>query len=417
MKKFISPLLIVSIILLLFQSPVSAVSSDFKKIKIAVLDFQLEGQGFETQDMGVIVAEWFTTAIVKSGRFEVIERGLLKKLLDEQKLSMSGIVDANTATKIGKFLGAQTIISGSVMKLQNIIEINARIINVETASIIAAENVKSSTTVRLQDLVVQMSDKIITNFPLEGYIVNKSGSKVTIDLGKMAGVKEGMDFSVYKEGKVIKHPKTGAIIDVQRIETGIIKITSVRDKVAEAEILKEESPDSISYGQLVSSVAGNLEPLVQKTQTADKDLERAVSSSSGNSSKKSDSGVIAGGAALFSKLSSSISSISSKTSDSPDDVTNMLRSSNFKDKEEAAKIIAKHYKNDEKFLDMVNEELLQGYNSSSNDRDYLNAMAGLCGVLGASGQAKYISTLETVSNSTPNRKLQKYALKNLKRLR
>nr|CBX27929.1 hypothetical protein N47_G32530 [uncultured Desulfobacterium sp.] len=393
-----------------------AASSDFKKTKIAVLDFQLEGQGFETQDMGVIVAEWFTTALVKSGRFEVIERGLLKKLLDEQKLSMSGVVDASTATKIGKFLGAQTIISGSVMKLQNIIEINARIIDVQTASIIAAENVKSTTTVKLQDLVVQMSGKIIKNFPLEGYIVNRSGLKVTIDLGKMAGVKEDMEFLVYKEGKVIKHPKTGAIIDVQRIETGKIKITSVRDKVAEGDILKEESPNSISYGQLVSNIAGDLEPVAQKAATTDKDLDKALSSS-GSSSKTSDSGLIAGGSALFSRLSSSISSIASKTSDSPDDVTGMLRSSNFKDKEEAAKIIAKHYRNDEKILDVVNDELLQGYNSSSNDKDYVSAMAGLCNALGASGQAKYISTLETVSNSAPNRKLQKHALKNLKRLR
>ncbi|MGB5157998.1 FlgO family outer membrane protein [Desulfobacterium sp. N47] len=400
----------------MFQSQVLAASSDFKKTKIAVLDFQLEGQGFETQDMGVIVAEWFTTALVKSGRFEVIERGLLKKLLDEQKLSMSGVVDASTATKIGKFLGAQTIISGSVMKLQNIIEINARIIDVQTASIIAAENVKSTTTVKLQDLVVQMSGKIIKNFPLEGYIVNRSGLKVTIDLGKMAGVKEDMEFLVYKEGKVIKHPKTGAIIDVQRIETGKIKITSVRDKVAEGDILKEESPNSISYGQLVSNIAGDLEPVAQKAATTDKDLDKALSSS-GSSSKTSDSGLIAGGSALFSRLSSSISSIASKTSDSPDDVTGMLRSSNFKDKEEAAKIIAKHYRNDEKILDVVNDELLQGYNSSSNDKDYVSAMAGLCNALGASGQAKYISTLETVSNSAPNRKLQKHALKNLKRLR
>lgn len=388
MKRFISPLLIVSIILLLIQAPISAEAADFRKTKIAVLDFQLQGEGFETQDMGVIVAEWFITALVKAGRFDVIERGLLKKLLEEQKLSMSGIVDASTATKIGKFLGVKTIISGSVMKLQNIIEINARIIDVETASIIAAENVKSSTTVRLQDLVVQMSEKIIKNFPLEGYIVNKTGSKVTIDLGRLAGVKEDMDFSVYKEGKVIKHPKTGAIIDVQRIETGKIKITSLRDKVAEGEILKEESAGSISYGQLVSSIVGNLEPVAQRAPTADRDLEQALSS--GRSSKRGDS---------------------------PGDVAGMLKSSSMRDKEAAAKAAAKLYRNDQKILEIVNEELLKGYNNPSDNRDYVEAMAWLCNALGASGQAKYISTLETVSNSAPNRKLQKYALKNLKRLR
>ena len=265
MKKFIGPLLTVLILSLLIQTTSSA--ADFRKAKVAVLDFQLQGEGFETKDMGIIVAEWFITALVKAGRFEVIERGLIQKLLEEQKLSMSGIVDETTATKIGKFLGVKTIISGSVMKLQNVIEINARIIDVETASIIAAENVKSTTSVRLQDMVVQMSEKIIKNFPLEGYIVNKTDSKVTIDLGRVAGVKDGMEFSVYKEGKIIKHPKTGAVIDVQRIETGKIVVINVRDKIAEGKILQEESPGSISYGQLVSTMVGNLQPIPKEIHT------------------------------------------------------------------------------------------------------------------------------------------------------
>ena len=81
--------------------------------------------------MGAIVAEWFITAFVKAGRFDVVERGMISKIIEEQKLSMSGILDDTTASKIGKLLGVETIISGSVLKLQNILEINARIIDVE----------------------------------------------------------------------------------------------------------------------------------------------------------------------------------------------------------------------------------------------------------------------------------------------
>jgi TolB-like protein len=386
MKRFIAPLLTVLIFSFLLQTASSA--ADFRKAKIAVLDFQLQGEGFETKDMGIIVAEWFITALVKAGRFDVIERGLIQKLLEEQRLSMTGLVDATTATKIGKFLGVKTIISGSVMKLQNVIEINARIIDVETASIIAAENVKSTTSVRLQDLIVQMSEKIIKNFPLEGYIVNKTDSKVTIDLGRMAGVREEMEFSVYKEGKIIKHPKTGAVIDVQRIETGKIRITDVRDKIAEGKILHEESPGSISYGQLVSTMIGSLQP-VQKESAQDSALEKALSSSARPPKK----------------------------GDSPGDVAGMLRSSNLGDKADGAKIVAKLYKSDQKLLDIVNDELLKGYNSRSDDRNYVEAMAWLCNALGASGQAKYASTLEKVSHDAPDRKLKKYALKNLRHIK
>lgn len=389
MKRLIVSLLIVLIFTFLLQTVSSA--ADFRKTKIAILDFQLQGEGFETQDMGIIVAEWFITALVKAGRFEVIERGLIQKLLEEQKLSMSGIVDETTATKIGKVLGVKAIISGSVMKLQDVIEINARIIGVETGSIIAAENVKSTATVRLQDLVVQMSEKIIKNFPLEGYIVNKTDLKVTIDLGRVAGVKEGMEFSVYKEGKIIKHPKTGAVIDVQRIETGRIVVIDVRDKIAEGKVLQEASPGSISYGQLVSTMIGSLHPVQTSAPARDTDLEKAFSSTA--------------------------KAPAVKKGQSPGDVTGMLRSPNMGDKADGAKNVIKLYKSDSRLLDIVNDELLKGYSSNSNDKNYADAMGWLCNALGASGQARYASTLEKVSQGASNRKLRKYAIKNLRHLR
>jgi len=229
-------------------------TAEFTKTRIAVLDFQMQGEDFGNKDMGSIVAEWFITALVKEGRFDVIERRLLEKVLDEQKLSMTGVLDETSLTQIGKLLGVKVVISGSMMKVRNVLEVNARIIDVENASIIAAENVKGSTTSRLQDLIVEMSKKIIRNFPLEGYVVNRDGKKVSIDLGSRAGVKRGMEFVVYREGEVIKHPKTGEVLDVKRINTGRIRIENVFSKISEAEILAEEEENAIKYGQLVSSV-------------------------------------------------------------------------------------------------------------------------------------------------------------------
>ncbi|HSH14092.1 MAG TPA: FlgO family outer membrane protein, partial [Desulfurivibrionaceae bacterium] len=142
---------------MLVALPLTA-AADFTKNKVAVLDFQLQGDNFETKDMGSIVAEWFITALVKTGRFDVVERAMLKKILDEQKMGLSGVVDEKTATKLGKILGVKVIISGSVMKLQDIMEVNARIIDVETASIIAAESVRATASTSLQSLIVQISD-------------------------------------------------------------------------------------------------------------------------------------------------------------------------------------------------------------------------------------------------------------------
>lgn len=243
---------------LLMVNPSAAVA-DFERTKIAVLDFTIQGKGFETEDMGEIVAEWLITAFVKEGRFDVIERRLLKKILGEQELGATGALDQDSVSQLGKLLGVKVVISGSVMRFQNIIEVNARIIDVESASIIAAESVKDTTAIGLEELVVSMAQKIIKDFPLEGYIVHRAGDVVSIDLGKRLGVKRKMRFVVFKEGDVIKHPTTGEILDVETIETGVIEITRVSRKIAKAIIVKEQSPNAIAYGQRVKTM-GEYEP-------------------------------------------------------------------------------------------------------------------------------------------------------------
>lgn len=249
-----------SVFVFLALTPCTA-TADFKKTKVAVLDFQLQGTGYETEDMGKIVAEWLITALVKEGRFDVIERRLLEKILTEQKLVMTGIVNENSATALGNLLGVKVIISGSVIKFQDLLEVNARIIDVESASIITAESVKSTTAVRLEELVTQMAEKIIKDFPLEGYVVNRDSNSVTIDLGSRTGVKRGMRFIAYKEGDVIKHPKTGEVLDVKNIQTGVLEIDTVREKIAEAKIIEENKPETIAYGQMVKSIGKFSQPI------------------------------------------------------------------------------------------------------------------------------------------------------------
>lgn len=239
--------------------------ADFEKTKIAVLDFRLQGNDFATDDMGKIVAEWLITAFVREGRFEVIERKLLGEVLEEQQMVYAGIVDQETASEIGKLLGVKVIISGSVVKLKNVIEVNARIVDVSSASIITAESVSCTDVTSLRDFVTEMARKIMKNFPLEGYVADRNGDNVVIDLGKKSGVKPGMTFLVYNEGDVIKHPKTGEILYVSQIDVGIIKITKVKEKIAQGVIVDEMEEGTVQYGDLIkSSTNGSLTRLPKK---------------------------------------------------------------------------------------------------------------------------------------------------------
>ena len=245
----------------IFATPVQA---DFQRTKIAVLDFVMIGEKMEPEGIGTILSEWFITSIVKSGRFDVVERAMLQKIIAEQNLSTTGLVDESTASELGKLLGVNVIITGSILKLKDTMDINARIISVQSGSIIAAENISSDTDKDYHGLVKQLTTKIMQNFPLTGYIVKKDKKTATIDLGSMSGLASGIDFVVYKEGEVIKHPKTGEVLDVEQILTGQIRITKVSKNVAIGDIISEEG-DGIEYGHLVKSIQNSDAGTVKST--------------------------------------------------------------------------------------------------------------------------------------------------------
>jgi TolB-like protein len=443
-------------------------SAEFSKTKIAVLDFQLQGENFDNKDMGTIVAEWFITAMVREGRFDVVERRMLEKILGEQKLAMSGVVDATSATQIGKLLGVKVIISGSVMKLKEVTEINARIIDVESASIIAAENIKSAATARLQDMVIEMSEKIMKNFPLEGYVVNRSGDSVTLDLGVRTGVKAGMRFIVFKEGQIIKHPKTGEVLDVERIETGKVTITGVAQKISTAKIDEETDPGSINYSQLVKSLIDTTPKKAKLTVTAspanakirilnttkvyepgivldpgpyhlevtapghktakewvtlEKNEDKNVTISLSPGSAAPDEAVVR--PATTAKKETFVPppppppppQPSIQLSSEQAKYLRMLESNNTEQQKDAAQLMVRAKYRDTVVLDVVEKILLRSYQASANESgERIDTLSWLCKALGASGQGKYKATLSKIANEAPQRKLKGYAEKSLNQL-
>ncbi|MBU1566482.1 MAG: DUF1566 domain-containing protein [Proteobacteria bacterium] len=266
-------LFITVLLAVIFGTNPAASYADFQRTKIAVLDFELIGDKQETSGMGSIVSEWFTTGIVKYGRFDVVERAMLQKIISEQKLSATGMIDETSAATLGKILGVKVIISGSVVKLRDLIEINSRVINVENGSIIAAESSRGNVKTEFHSLVDELLAKIISNFPLTGYVVKKNPKTVIIDLGLSSGLKTGTEFYIYKEGEVIKHPKTGEILDVEQVITGRMIVTEVSQSIAEGEIQSEEG-GGIQYGQLVKSVQKEASKFASKKQ--EKTVEKPI---------------------------------------------------------------------------------------------------------------------------------------------
>jgi curli biogenesis system outer membrane secretion channel CsgG len=65
----------------------------------------------------------------------MVDRQALEKILNEQNLNNSKNFDASTASKIGKLLGAEVIITGTYFEFFGSLRVDAKFIDVETGEI------------------------------------------------------------------------------------------------------------------------------------------------------------------------------------------------------------------------------------------------------------------------------------------
>ncbi len=88
------------------------------------------------------LAAMLITDLQKSGTtVKIIEREKIQALLKEVALGQSGSVDKETAVRVGRILGAQTIAFGSFMVLMDQVRIDVRIVKVETSEMLMAESI------------------------------------------------------------------------------------------------------------------------------------------------------------------------------------------------------------------------------------------------------------------------------------
>ena len=67
-------------------------------------------------NLGAAAADELVTQLFKSGRFSLVERSQLEAVLAEQELGQSGLVTSSQAAEIGRLLGVQLILTGSITK-------------------------------------------------------------------------------------------------------------------------------------------------------------------------------------------------------------------------------------------------------------------------------------------------------------
>lgn len=103
---------------------------------VAIIAFDnTSGKESEYGDLGGPLRDMLTTDLKSVQNLTMVDRQALEKLLNEQNLNNSKNFDQLTATKIGKLLGAEVIITGTYFEFFGSLRVDAKFINVETGEI------------------------------------------------------------------------------------------------------------------------------------------------------------------------------------------------------------------------------------------------------------------------------------------
>ncbi|HTS64735.1 MAG TPA: CsgG/HfaB family protein [Candidatus Acidoferrales bacterium] len=286
----------------------AAVVSPAQKKRVAVMNFDystvqssVSAIWGTNQDVGKGIADLLVDKLVNDGTYSVIERKALDKILAEQNFSNSDRADPNSAAKIGKVLGVEAIIIGSITQFgrddkatnvggagvggitgrfgiggvskkesKAVVAVTARMINTDTAEILASatgkgESTRSGTGLlgaggssggagggafdmhgsnfantilgeavhkAVDDMAQQLESKAGTMptkvVVIDGLVADASADgTIVINVGSTAGVKIGDTLAIKRVTRKITDPATGKVIRQMEDTIGQIKITEV----------------------------------------------------------------------------------------------------------------------------------------------------------------------------------------------
>ena len=124
---------------------------------IAVVDF-VDLQGNVTE-LGRFIAEEFSVALAGSRKgFKIIERTHLKTILDEHKLTSTGLIDPATAKKLGQIAGVDALVTGTITPFGDSVRLAVKILDTATGDVIDAVSGDIAKTKAIEELLTKGID-------------------------------------------------------------------------------------------------------------------------------------------------------------------------------------------------------------------------------------------------------------------
>ncbi len=221
---------------------------------LALGDFDYKGDQQFAGDFKTF-NDMLRTSFTQSRRFTVVERARMAAALQEQGLGETGIINPDSARRVGKMLGADFVAYGSITEAVHTkrmrgpeaeyrFTIDLAVLESETGAVKTAGSVEvteyGSVQQVLRAAVAEMTARIILDiYPV--MIANVATDGVLLNYGE-GFIANGQTYQVFAKGNVIKDPATGAVLMFEETPVGLIRISSVDKRFSKGSVVEMQEP-------------------------------------------------------------------------------------------------------------------------------------------------------------------------------
>ena len=223
---------------------------------VAVLPFESRDRQAASTDMGKSVAELLNIALMESGNAEMVERAELDAALNELQLSATGLTSKDSQVKLGRFIGAKILITGSLFKSGSKNFVIAKIIGTETSRVLGAS---ASGTEDFTSLVPMLAPKVSAILEKQSAkLLPKEQNKEDV-LSRLKKVVQGKQRKVFvkvKEDIAVSVPDPAAETELKKLLLALdFQVVNTRNEADYAVIGEAIAANAGNYHKFTSAAA------------------------------------------------------------------------------------------------------------------------------------------------------------------
>jgi len=143
-----------------------------EELTLAVLPFVNTSGQTQLDYLEAALAKMLVTDLKQSQKLKVVTRDNLDDVLAELHLDRSALVDPANAQKIGKILGADMIVAGSLVSVPGALRLDAHVIDVATAEIVAAAKAEGAGENEALKMVDTLAMAVLADLTGENIVLN-----------------------------------------------------------------------------------------------------------------------------------------------------------------------------------------------------------------------------------------------------